>query len=342
MRKFQLVLGAAVAGAGLFVPSLTQAHFQLVSPQSWWTQQADGSPQKNAPCGNEKTTGTSATKMVTTVQPGESVPVQVTATIAHPGWYRVSLKQGASASQTATSFPDPPTLGAAGSAQQCTPAFVDNPVWSPTQPVLADKLGLPAGSTSTTTTQSGTKTFNVTIPSTATCTSAAPCTLQVVMFMTDHPSGSCNYHHCADIAVATGATGGGGRGGAAGSGGGAAGGASSATGGAMATGGAPATGGVPGTGGEVVGTGGAPTTSGSGGSVATGGTHGTGGTTTGTGGTVTATGGTTGASGAPGNNDSSGGCSYGAAGRTGSKLGIGIVLLLAVAAARRRIRARRR
>ena len=111
-------------------------------------------------------------------------------------------KQGASSSQTMTSLPDPPTLGAAGSAKQCTPAFIDNPVWSPTQPVLADKLGLPAGSTDTNVNQSGTKTFNVTIPANATCTEAAPCTLQVLMFMTDHPSGSCNYHHCADISIA--------------------------------------------------------------------------------------------------------------------------------------------
>ena len=243
MKKFQLVLGVSV----LLVPSLTQAHFQLIAPQSWWTQLSDGSPQKTAPCGNEPATGTSATKMVTTVQPGQTVSVQVTATVSHPGWYRISLKQGASATQTIAAFPDPPTLGAAGSAQQCTPAFIDNPVWSPTQPVLADKLGLPAGSTSTTTVQSGTKTFNVTIPPTATCTAASPCTLQVLMFMTDHPSGSCNYHHCADIAVQTGATGGGGHGGAAGSGGGgkggAAGSASNATGGTTASGGAPGTGG---------------------------------------------------------------------------------------------------
>ena len=161
----------------------------------------DGSPQKTAPCGNEATTGTSATKMVTTFQPGQTVAVQVAATIAHPGWYRISLKQGATSTQTMTAFPYSAHAGRRGLAQQCTPAFMDNPVWSSTQPVLADKLGLPAGSTSTTTVQSGTKTFDVTIPSNATRTSASPCTLQVVMFMTDHASGSCNYHHCADIAI---------------------------------------------------------------------------------------------------------------------------------------------
>ena len=62
----------------------------------------------------------------------------------------------------------------------------NNPVWSPTQPVLADKLGMPAGSTSTTINQSGTQTFMVTIPANAQCSNASPCTLQVLMIMTDH------------------------------------------------------------------------------------------------------------------------------------------------------------
>jgi hypothetical protein len=204
VRKSTVAFTISLAGSILVAPR-AEAHFQLVSPKSWWTMASDGSPQKTPPCGNEKTTGTAASGVVTKIQPGQSVPVQVTATIAHPGWYRISLKQGASSTQTMTSLPDPPTLGAAGSAQQCTPAFIDNPVWSPTQPVLADKLGLTAGSTDTNVNQSGTKTFNVTIPSNATCTDASPCTLQVLMFMTDHPSGSCNYHHCADISISTGA-----------------------------------------------------------------------------------------------------------------------------------------
>jgi MYXO-CTERM domain-containing protein len=231
----RLTLAAALAAGSLsllLAPAAARAHFMLNSPQSWWTQSSDGSPQKMAPCGNEAVAGTAASTIVTKVQPGQTVAVQVTATIPHPGWYRISLKQGASSTQTAAAFPDPPTLGAAGTAQQCTPAFMDNPVWSPTQPVLADKLGLPAGSTSTTTNQSGSKTFNVTIPADATCTTASPCTLQVVMFMTDHSSGSCNYHHCADIAVETGtATG---TGGTTGAGGGAGGASTTGSGGAAA------------------------------------------------------------------------------------------------------------
>ena len=226
MRKSSLALAWLSAGLVLslwLLPRAADAHFMLVSPPSWWSQLSDGSPQKTPPCGDEATSGTAATGMVNVYQPGQSVSVTVTATIAHPGWWRISLREGAAATQNGTNFPDPTPLGAPGSALQCTPAFVDNPVWSPTQPVLADKLGLPAGSTSTTTLQSGTQTFQVTIPPDAHCSTDSPCTLQVLMFMTDHPASGCNYHHCADLAAST-STGNGGQdgtdaGGTAGSGG---------------------------------------------------------------------------------------------------------------------------
>jgi hypothetical protein len=337
----------ALCSAGVLIPAAAQAHFMLTSPTSWWSQASDGTPQKTAPCGNEGAPMTAASKVVTNFQPGQQVPVTVQATIAHPGWYRVSLKQGASSTQTTSTLADPPTLGASGSAQQCTPAFMDNPVWSTTQPVLADKQGLPAGSTSTTTQQSGTKTFMVTIPSNATCTVASPCTLQVLMFMTDHNAGSCNYHHCADISVvatsstggtsggtggaggrggAGGAAGGAGRGGAGGRGGGAGGGAGGMAGtSASGSGGSGATtgsGGTTGAGGSsVTGTGGDNTT-GAGGSSDTTGTGGS--SVTGTGGdNVTGAGGsnTTGAAGS--NNTGAGGSNTTGAGGSGTGTGGG-------------------
>jgi hypothetical protein len=203
-----IALAISIGGSSLLLaPRLAQAHFMLDSPMSWWSQLTDGTPQKQAPCGNEAASGTAASGTVTVFAPGQTVPVQVTATIAHPGWFRISLKEGASSTQNTQTLPDPAELGAQGTAQQCTPAFIDNPVWSPTQPVLADKLGIPAATPNATDSlQSGTQTFNVTIPSNANCTHAAPCTLQVVMFMTDHSFPTCNYHHCADIAVEAGGT----------------------------------------------------------------------------------------------------------------------------------------
>src|SRR5262249_23502989 len=141
----QALVALALSAAGLLVPTAARAHFKLDAPTSWWTQASDGSPQKTAPCGNETIATTMASKVVNMVQPGQSVAVTVESTIAHPGWWRISLKEGAASTQTATSLPDPAVLA----NTNCTPAFIDNPVWSPTQPVLADKLGLPAGSTST-------------------------------------------------------------------------------------------------------------------------------------------------------------------------------------------------
>jgi hypothetical protein len=361
MLKLSVAVAVSVGGLAVFAPKLAQAHFMLNSPTNWWTQVAgDGAPQKTPPCGNETVANTMASKVVTTIQPGQTVPVTVQATIAHPGWYRISLKQGASSTQTTTSLPDPPTLGAAGSAQQCTPAFIDNPVWSPTQPVLADKLGIPSGSpTSTTTLQSGTKTFNVTIPSGATCTAATPCTLQVLMFMTDHAPPSCNYHHCADIAVAT-STGTGGTGGSTGAGGnggtsagtGGRGGAAGSTAGSGGRGGTSGSAGMTGAAGNgaVAGTTGTSGTSGTSGTTGTGGTavsgaagtSGSAGTTgsagaggvTGSGGD-TGTGGTTGSAGT-GGEGSSGGCSV----PFGHHSGLGIVLMMLLIAASRRRRER--
>jgi hypothetical protein len=325
MPKLSVALAVSVGALSLFEPALARAHFALnfdptktptmspSSPQSWWTQQNDGTPQKTPPCGNEGATGTAASGYIMKVQPGANVPVLVRATIGHPGWYRISLKEGASSTQTTTTLPDPATLGAAGSAQQCTPAFVNNPVWSTTQPVLADKLGLPAGSTSTTTMQSGTNTFNVTIPSNANCTMASPCTLQVLMFMTDHTQPTCNYHHCADIAVVS--TGTGGIGGAGGSGAGGTGG--TGAGGRGGAGGSSA--GAGGRGGSAGGSTGSAGTTGSAGASATGsaGTTGTAGAgATGTAGT-TGSAGTTGGTGTAGTTGTSGSAGAGATGTAG-------------------------
>jgi hypothetical protein len=216
MSKLQMTTALAAATVGLLSPGPARAHFLLTSPTNWMTQASDGSPQKTGPCGNEATAGQTATGMVTDVQPGQSVTIKVTATVAHTGWWRVALKEGASSTQTQTSLPDP-------QATTCTPPIMANPVWSPTQPVLADGLGIAAGAT-TGVTQSGTQMYQVTIPQSASCTTASPCTLQVIMVMNDHqvPANNCYYHHCADIAFggsSSGAGGASGTGGATGQGG---------------------------------------------------------------------------------------------------------------------------
>jgi len=217
MSRLNLAVAFSIASLSLITPRLAEAHYKLVAPTNWWTQASEGSPQKTVPCGNVNesaiSAGTTATGVVNVYQSGQPVTITVTATVQHPGWWRVSLREGAASTQTATSFPDPPEMGAPNSALQCTPAFINNPVWSPTQPVIADKLGLPANATvadAMATFQSGTQNYQVTIPAAAHCSMATPCTLQVLMIMTDHTFPSCNYHHCADMALAGSATGSGG------------------------------------------------------------------------------------------------------------------------------------
>ena len=338
-----LLLGAVTLSA----PRRVDAHFKITAPttppqgatvQSWMSQDSVGGPQKNGPCGAVPNTalgdspGTPVANAVTVVQAGQKITVPITITVGHPGWFRISLYEGPSSGQTLTTLPDPK----AQTGTNCTPSIMTNPVWSPTQPVLAD--GLPAGSTASTM-QTGTKTFQVTIPSSASCSTAQPCTLQVVMVMTDHPADDCYYHHCADVVVASGATGGStGTGGAnVGTGGSTGTGGVTGTGGAISTGGDTGTGGSRGTGGGVEtggtgatasgGAGGSSVSTGTGGMTGTGGQPG--GTTTGTGGSAT---GGTGPSAQPG----SSGCSCLVGGHERSPWTFGAAAALALVIARRR------
>lgn len=109
--------------------------------------------------------------------------------------------------------------------------------------------------------QTGTQTYTVTIPANAQCSMASPARCRFLMIMTDHVFPTCNYHHCANMALAGSATGSGG-----------------------ATG---ADAGTSGQGGAAAGTGGK---TGAGGSTTTG----AGGATTGGGGATAGEGGTTG------------------------------------------------
>jgi hypothetical protein len=337
---------AILAGAAITIltSARAEAHFKLTAPACWMSQDGVGGPQKNGPCAAVPNTGLgdiagTPTGMVTGVLPGQTLSVSVTATIGHPGWYRIALVEGPSSTQTLTSLPDP----RAQAGTNCTPAIMANPVWSPTQPILAD--GLPPGSTPTTQ-QSGSKTFQVTIPQNAKCTTASACTLQVIMVMTDHPADDCYYHHCADITTSsspvpdaggidsaaakdsggadtairdggTGGMGGSGGAGAGGTGGGAGSGGSGGT-----TGGTGGGAGSGGSGGTTGGTGGGAG-GGTGGSAGAGagGSPGTGGGAAGQGGV--AGGGSTGGSGgtgAPPKNGGSGGCAIGHRGGGGHAL----------------------
>jgi hypothetical protein len=188
-RVWTVAPALAIGAIGVLMPSPASAHFYLQSPTNWvvldTTASGGGNPQKGAPCGNEAATAPAGTPtgVVTAFQAGQTISIQLIETIPHPGWYRIALVQGKSSTQTATSLPNPP-------GTTCVPTVVSNPTWSPTQPIIAD--GIPSGSPP----------LQVTIPQNVTgCTMANPCTLQVVMVMTDHIFPNCYYHHCADVTI---------------------------------------------------------------------------------------------------------------------------------------------
>jgi hypothetical protein len=194
--------GLAAGGLVVFSSARASAHFVLDAPACWMSQDPTGYPQKEGPCAatlspnlEPASTPLDPTGAVTAFRTGQTVTVTVTATIPHPGWYRVSLVSGKSASQTLTTLPDPPQT-----VSTCTPTILTNPVWSPTQPVIADDLLGGAAAP-----MDKPQSFAVQLPANATCTAANPCTLQVIMVMTDHPANDCYYHHCADITIGAGA-----------------------------------------------------------------------------------------------------------------------------------------
>ena len=169
-----------VAAAGVFLPTSAYAHFILLAPDSWMSQDSSGLPEKLGPCGDEG--GGIPTGIVPPFHPGDTISVTIDEVIAHPGHYRVAL----AVDDRSELPPEPRVTPKAG--DPCGSAAIED---RPTFPVLADNV-LPH-------TQPFAKpqTFSVTLPSNVTCTK---CTLQVLEFMSSHPA-PCFYHHCADISI---------------------------------------------------------------------------------------------------------------------------------------------
>jgi hypothetical protein len=168
--------------ANLLPPPPAAAHFVLRSPASWRDQDALGNPQKVGPCGDEG--GAAATGAVTAYSPGETITISLDETIFHPGHYRVAL-----AVNDRSELPAEPVV--TPGATPCGSVPIEDP---PVFPVLAD------GALQHTAPFAGTRSIEVTLPSSVTCTR---CTLQVLEFMSNHPV-PCFYHHCADISIGAG------------------------------------------------------------------------------------------------------------------------------------------
>jgi hypothetical protein len=321
------VVALAVAILGTFAPGIARAHFRLVSPPNWVNQANDGSPQKTGPCGNEPPQ--TATNMVTTFRPGQTVTFQLNETVFHPGHYRVAL------ANTQGMLPKDPDVTPVGT-DPCGSTVIE---MNPTPPILADGLlkhSMPLN---------GQQSVMVTLPNT-TCTN---CVLQIIEYMSNHGA-PCFYHHCAMVNIqgtpvdggtvdsgSAGAAGAGGRGGAGGaSGSGGQGGASGGAGGAGGSGGNTGGGGSP-AGGAGGGTGGDGGSTAAGGSTSSSTASSTMASTSGS----TSTSGSSGTGGASGttppNNDT--GCSCSVPGRSAmSWAALGGLAALVLATGRRRHR----
>ena len=186
VRRFALGFSAAV----LLAPSIVDAHFTLIAPESWLVQNRLGDPQKAAPCGGTSADPGTPTNIVGKVQGGQMLHVKVQETVYHPGHYRIALAVNSRAELP----PDPETTTR---ETERGPWSVSARIQNPVQPpVLAD--GLWAHTDRTAIAQPFET--DVMIPN----INCEKCTLQIIQFMAEHGrnrDGDFSYHHCADLQI---------------------------------------------------------------------------------------------------------------------------------------------
>ncbi|MFY0578119.1 SCE4755 family polysaccharide monooxygenase-like protein [Cystobacter fuscus] len=163
-----------------------RAHFSIQQPASWAAQDRLGNPQKSEPCGQaDPGQPAQPTGEVTTYRPGQTITIDLTETVFHPGHYRVSI------AQDMNSLPADPPVTAGDTPCGSTPINEN-----PTLPLLADGLLVHTSKFS------GPQSVQVQLPQGFTCDK---CTLQITQFMSNHAinnPGGCYYHHCATVTIA--------------------------------------------------------------------------------------------------------------------------------------------
>jgi hypothetical protein len=185
-RALTCVLPLMAAGSVLLTGT-AQAHFKLLKPASWVTEDELGAPQKGGPCGpggGDDVSPVPMSKAVSTVHAGESIMVEFEETIHHPGWFRIALVEDRSTLKDPT-FPNP---------SDCRVDLKTVPT-SPHDNVLADGLGMDSNIGGSNRKFAET----VKIPDKP----CEKCTLQVIQVMADqlHAPPGCIYYHCADLKI---------------------------------------------------------------------------------------------------------------------------------------------
>ncbi|MGH7272166.1 MAG: SCE4755 family polysaccharide monooxygenase-like protein [Polyangiaceae bacterium] len=192
-----LAFAFAIGALGMLVPSVADAHFRLLYPPQW-IQESDtfGDPQKAAPCGVDSQATYTLTGDVTSFAPGQTIMLHWVETVPHDGWFRISLSYANRADLTDPPYQTDPLSG------WSVDAGIEDP---PVAPVLVDGL---FKHTAASISVPKDYTYALTLP----MQPCVKCTLQIEQIMLNHPvnqtDGPFTYHHCADIAIVTGADGG--------------------------------------------------------------------------------------------------------------------------------------
>jgi hypothetical protein len=163
----------------LFSARTAEAHFVLLEPATWSSQNSLGDPQKMEPCGGE---GGTPTGDITTYMAGQTITLRWQETIYHPGHWRIAL------AENRDDFVDP--VVTLDNNDVSIGAEIQNP---PVAPVLMDGLFMRTGGGSAGTVFEQ----EITLPNTA----CAHCTIQVIQYMQGHGPPNYIYHHCADIEI---------------------------------------------------------------------------------------------------------------------------------------------
>lgn len=188
-------IGVALTGLAWLGASQAHAHFKLLSPTSWLTEDDLGGPQKGSPCGpgnmrpflGDDVQPVPVSHATTTFHAGETISVEWQETVYHPGYWRISFAPKAPAEVTSADLPDP-----AVTLETCQ--YDKTAVkTAPHDNVLADGLFMVDD-------QSGMNRSlkqEIKLPDQP----CEHCTLQIVQVMQGHPASSCYYFHCAEIKI---------------------------------------------------------------------------------------------------------------------------------------------
>lgn len=186
MHRRSIPMFALVAWlSSLGAASNVHAHIKLKKPESWLKESDIGAPQKGGPCGpggGDDIEPMPLSAAINTFEVGETIALEWTETVAHPGHFRVAFAED----RNDLKDPDLQIDGSCNYDESKLPTGAHGNV-------LADGLFL-RSRTGPRDEANKTFTTQVTLPDKP----CEKCTLQLIQFMENHPP-ACIYYHCADI-----------------------------------------------------------------------------------------------------------------------------------------------